>query len=512
MVLEPHLTEQWYVDAATLAAPALAAVREGRTRFVPAQWQNTYERWLEDIRPWCISRQLWWGHQIPVWYDPDGRMYVAESLEEAQEQAGQGVRLTQDPDVLDTWFSAALWPFATLGWPDETPELARYYPTDTLVTGFDIIFFWVARMMMMGLHFTGDVPFRDVHVHALVRDAKGQKMSKTRGNVIDPLELCDRYGADAVRFALAALATPGRDIRMAEGRVAGYRNFATKLWNAARFAQMNGVALCDTPRTDTELARWIVGEMDATRAAVEAAVEAYQFHAAADAVYHFVWHTFCDWYLEFAKDAPDTETTGFVLKEILKILNIFMPFLTEELYAALGGRGLLAAQPWPEARARDADAAARVGQIRDIIAGVRSVRKDVNIPDAARPALYVEGGAGPADCARLEGYAATIGRMAGVGQVACCATPPGAAVRVVAGGLTLALPVGDLIDPAVEGARLRKEIAKLDGTLRALSHKLENKGFLDSAPAEVVAETRERLATETARRARLAEALAAIGA
>ena len=308
VVIEPWLTDQWYCDAQVLAAPALGAVEDGRTRFVPRQWENTFFDWMRKIQPWCISRQLWWGHQIPAWYGPDGAVFVAESEEEVRQEAaekyGHQVELHRDPDVLDTWFSAALWPFSTLGWPEPTRELARYYPTDVLVTGFDIIFFWVARMMMMGLHFMGDVPFRTVYIHALVRDARGQKMSKSRGNIIDPLELIDRYGCDALRFTLAALAAPGRDIKLSESRVEGYRNFATKLWNAARYAQMNGcVLISEFAPGDCRLTvnRWIVASASDCAAAVTAALEAYRFDEAASRLYHFVWGTFCDWYIEFTK-------------------------------------------------------------------------------------------------------------------------------------------------------------------------------------------------------------------
>ncbi len=303
VVIEPWLTDQWFCNAGVLAEPAMAAVEDGRTRFVPRQWENTFFEWMRNIQPWCISRQLWWGHQIPAWYGPDGTVFVAETEEEAQREAtaryGRPVTLRRDEDVLDTWFSSALWPFSTLGWPEPTRELARYYPTDVLVTGFDIIFFWVARMMMMGLHFMGDVPFRTVYIHALVRDERGQKMSKSRGNIIDPLELIDRYGCDALRFTLAALAAPGRDIKLAESRVEGYRNFATKLWNAARYAEMNGCALVAgfTP-TQCRLTvnRWIVSAASDCAAAVTAALDTYRFDEAASRLYQFVWGTFCDWY------------------------------------------------------------------------------------------------------------------------------------------------------------------------------------------------------------------------
>ncbi len=369
VVIEPRLTDQWYVNAKALAVRAIAAVREGKTVFVPKNWEKTYFEWMENIQPWCISRQLWWGHQIPAWYGPDGKVFVAETEEEAvsralayyeetgalrhhqardmaEDPAKRTPFLLRDEDVLDTWFSSALWPFSTLGWPDQTPELKRYYPTDVLVTGFDIIFFWVARMMMLGLHFMKEVPFRTVYIHALVRDEKGAKMSKSKGNVIDPLELIDDYGADALRFTLAAMAAQGRDIKLSTQRVEGYRNFATKLWNACRFAEMNGcvtVAGFDPGTAKETLNRWIAHETVKRARDVTEAIDAYKFNEAASAVYRFVWNIYCDWYLELAKPVllgPDerakSETRAmiaWVRDEILKLLHPFMPFVTEELWA-----------------------------------------------------------------------------------------------------------------------------------------------------------------------------------
>ncbi|WP_245421783.1 valine--tRNA ligase, partial [Rhodoplanes serenus] len=368
-VIEPFLTDQWYVNAKALAVRAIEAVRDGSTVFVPKTWEKTYFEWMENIQPWCISRQLWWGHQIPAWYGPDGKVFVAETEEEAVARAlayyaeteaitpmeghdmaldpdSRAPFLIRDEDVLDTWFSSALWPFSTLGWPDETKELGRFYPTSVLVTGFDIIFFWVARMMMMGLHFMDEVPFGTVYIHALVRDERGQKMSKSKGNVIDPLELIDQYGADALRFTLAAMAAQGRDIKLAKSRVEGYRNFATKLWNACRFAEMNGCVTVpgfDPRGCDETLNRWIGHELGRAVAETTAALEAYKFNEAAGAVYRFVWNVYCDWYLELSKpvllgaDGPaKTETRAMVAHvrdEILKLLHPFMPFVTEELWA-----------------------------------------------------------------------------------------------------------------------------------------------------------------------------------
>uniref|UniRef100_UPI0015761DA7 valine--tRNA ligase n=1 Tax=Beijerinckia sp. L45 TaxID=1641855 RepID=UPI0015761DA7 len=413
VVIEPWLTDQWYVDAKTMAAPALAAVRDGRTRFVPKNWEKTYFDWLDNIQPWCISRQLWWGHQIPAWYGPDGRVFVeaseAEALTAAGAHYGKKVDLVRDEDVLDTWFSSALWPFSTLGWPDNEADVARYYPTTVLVTGFDIIFFWVARMMMMGLHFLGEVPFRDVYMHALVRDAKGAKMSKSKGNVIDPLALVDEFGADALRFTLAAMAAQGRDIKLATSRVEGYRNFATKLWNAARFAEMNGCvrsAGFDPRATTVSLNTWILGEAAKAQAEVTTALEGYRFNDAANAAYRFVWNIFCDWYLELAKPVLQAEvpttgkaetqaTTAFVLDEIVKLLHPFMPFITEELWAIKGEQGpardgVLALATWSDLSGFENPAAeAEIGWVVDLISEVRSVRSEMNVPAGAQIPLVL---------------------------------------------------------------------------------------------------------------------------
>ena len=401
VVIEPYLTDQWYVNAKELAKPAIAAVRNGKTTFIPKNWEKTYFDWMENIQPWCISRQLWWGHQIPAWYGPDGKVFVALTEAEAQAEAdkhyGKKTTLTRDEDVLDTWFSSALWPFSTLGWPNNTDALKRYYPTSTLVTGFDIIFFWVARMMMMGLHFMKEIPFHDVYIHALVRDASGAKMSKSKGNVIDPLALIDEYGADALRFTLAAMAAMGRDIKLSTQRVEGYRNFATKLWNAARFAEMNGCATVATfdPKSAKEtLNRWIAHETAKAVAEVTEAIEAYRFNDAAAAVYRFVWNIYCDWYLELAKPlltGPDgaskSETQAMVAwarDEILKLLHPFMPFVTEELWAVTGKHdALLAFDKWPSLQGlADDKAEAEIGWVIDLVTAIRSVRAEMNITAA----------------------------------------------------------------------------------------------------------------------------------
>ena len=488
VVIEPWLTDQWYVDAKTLAEPAIEAVREGKTQFVPKTWEKTYFDWLENIQPWCVSRQLWWGHQIPAWYAPWGAVFVEETEDEAYAAAladgvergalaeaeanalaGDPVRLAdmfkRDEDVLDTWFSSALWPFSTLGWPDEAPELKRFYPTDTLVTGFDIIFFWVARMMMMGLHFMEEVPFHDVYIHALVRDEKGAKMSKSKGNVVDPIDLINRFGADALRFTLAAMAAQGRDIKLSESRIEGYRNFATKLWNAARFAEINGclrVAGFDPSAVREPLNRWILGEAASAAAETAGAIEAYRFNDAANAAYRFVWSVFCDWHLELAKPvlqgasdpaakAETRATIAHVVDMICAILHPFMPFLTEELWAITGEAGPkrvgpLALGPWPaQGFEVDETVEAEIGWVVDLIAEVRSVRSEMGVaPSIQTPLILVAPSERAARSARA--WSDSIGRLARVGSIETAeAAPPGALLLVVRGE-TVGLPLAGVVD------------------------------------------------------------------
>ncbi len=529
VVIEPFLTDQWWVKADVLAAPAMASVREGRTKFVPQQYENTYFAWLENIKPWCISRQLWWGHQIPAWYGPDGNAFVAYDAEEAEVAAtahyGKPVKLRRDDDVLDTWFSSALWPFSTLGWPDETAELRRYYPTDVLVTGFDIIFFWVARMMMMGLEFLEEEPFHTVYMHALVRDEKGQKMSKTKGNVIDPLELIDQYGADATRFTLAAMAAQGRDIRLAINRVEGYRNFVTKLWNAARFLEMNECRRVEgyDPKANTlPLNRWIVGATARAAAAITKGITDYKFNEAANAAYDFVWGSFCDWYVEFAKpvfmgenEAAKTETratAAFVLDQILKLLHPFMPFITEELWAETGKHGparegLLILAEWPKLDGlEDGSADADLGWLLDVISSVRSVRTEMNVPASAKLPLVVVG-ADETTMRRLVTNTSLITRLARLEEIVPQATIPAGSAQFVVGEATWALPLAGVIDLAVEKARLSKEIAKLQGEIDGIDKKLGNEQFVSRAPEEVIDEQKTRRQAAADRRDRIAEAL-----
>jgi valyl-tRNA synthetase len=533
VVVEPWLLEQWFVDAKTLAEPAIRAVEEGRTKFVPANWAKTYYEWMRNIQPWCVSRQLWWGHQIPAWYGPDGAVFVELTEEEAQAAAaaqyGHPVQLRREEDVLDTWFSSALWPFSTLGWPDDTPEVQRNYPTDVLVTAFDIIFFWVARMMMMGIHFMDEPPFHTVYIHAIVRDEHGQKMSKTKGNVIDPLELIDSYGADAMRFTLTALAAQGRDIQLSTSRVEGYRNFCTKLWNAARFCEINQAHPIRgfDPTTCTEpVNRWLVGELAETANRAAEAIEAYRFNDFADAVYQFTWRTFCDWYLEFIKpamlggsaseQAEVRATAGWALEQILKMLHPVMPFVTEELYQSGADRGgeMLIEAEWPalDRALRDATVAAELDWVIRLVSLVRSVRTEMGVPPGATIPLFLKD-ADDATLSRLKTHAPLAMSLARISSVdALAGDVPAGSVQDVLDGATVILPVADVIDVDAEKARLTKEIGKLDGDIAKFEKKLGNAGFLAKAPPEVVETERGRLNDALAARSKLNDAASRLAA
>ena len=526
--IEPYLTDQWYVNAAELAKPAMAAVRDGTTQIVPKNWEKTYFDWMENIQPWCVSRQLWWGHQIPAWYGPDGKCFVEKSEEEAKASArahyGEDVALERDTDVLDTWFSSALWPFSTLGWPDKTPELATYYPTSVLVTGFDILFFWVARMMMMGLHFMEEIPFHTVYLHALVRDKHGAKMSKSKGNVIDPLELMDEYGADALRFTLAIMAAQGRDVKLDPARIAGYRNFGTKLWNATRFAQMNGVKL-DTgfKPENARLAvnRWILTELTKATRAVTEGIDNYRFNEAAGAAYRFVWNQFCDWYLELLKpifmgddEAAKAEaqaTAAYCLDQIYKLLHPFMPFMTEELWTLTAGEGqkrdtVLALAAWPELSFEDEEAAADINWLVDLVTGIRSVRAEMNVPAGAiAPVVVLDANAASID--RFARHDAAIKRLARVENVSFEAQAPKGSAQMLLGEATICIPLGNLIDLKAEAARLAKEAGKIAAEMDRIEKKLSNEKFVANAREDVVEAERERLAElkEAAQRVATAE-------
>jgi valyl-tRNA synthetase len=529
--LEPWLTDQWYCDAKTLAKPAIEAVESGRTKFVPKNWENTYFEWMRNIQPWCISRQLWWGHQIPAWYGPDGAVFVeeneAEALAAAETYYGKPATLTRDSDVLDTWFSSALWPFSTIGWPEQTADLARYYPGDVLVTGFDIIFFWVARMMMMGLHFMGEVPFHTVYIHALVRDEKGQKMSKSKGNVMDPLVLVEKYGADALRFTLSAMAAQGRDIKLAETRIQGYRNFATKLWNAARYAEMNGCShdpAFDPSNCRLTVNRWIVGEMARAAGQVSGAVESYRFNEAANAIYQFAWGTFCDWYIEFTKpilagdDAAATaETqaaTAWTLRQLMNILNPLMPYLTEELWQRLDGKGSLISAAWPDFSGVKVDeaAVAEMDWVVRLITEVRSIRSEMNVPPRAEIDLLLVG-MNEHSRSQLNDHRDIIKHL---GRLKSAAGHDGAipdgAIQSVIGEATIVLPIAGVVDISQESERLEKDIAKIDAEIEKINRKLSNEKFIAKAPEEVVAENRSRLAEEEQKRGKLAGALSRLQA
>jgi valyl-tRNA synthetase len=530
--VEPYLTEQWYADARKLAQEPIAAARDGRVKFVPERGRDEFFRWMENIQPWCVSRQLWWGHQIPAWYGPDKKVFVelteAEAKAAALQHYGKDVALERDPDVLDTWFSSALWPFSTLGWPDKTPELAKYYPTSVLVTGWDILFFWVARMMMMGMHFVKEVPFRTVYLHGLVTDEKGQKMSKSKGNVIDPLDLIDKYGADALRFTVASLAAAqaGR-LRLAPARVEGSRNFATKLWNATRYAEMNGAALpkgFDPATAKLTVNKWMLGELARANTMIDKALTEFRLNDAASALYEFIWGIVCDWYVELTKPilqgadgAEKDETravTAFVLRETVKLLHPVMPFITEELWDKLGHRaehGALIGQPWPAPLALDAASDAEIGWLVKLISDIRSARAELNVPAAAKLRMLVVGGDGTT-AARLETHRAAIERLARIEGIEAAPAAPKGALQIVVGEATYALPVTDVIDLKAEGTRLQKEIKKLADEVVKIDAKLGNAAFVSKAPEEVVEEQRERRSQAEQTRERLSTALERLGA
>jgi len=533
VVVEPWLTDQWFADAKTLAKPAIEAVETGRIKFVPKQWENTYFEWMRNIQPWCISRQLWWGHRIPAWYGPDNTIFVAMDAAGAAEKAmahyGEEVALTQDSDVLDTWFSSGLWPFSTLGWPEKTEALETYYPNDDLITGFDIIFFWVARMIMLGMHFMGDVPFRTVYIHALVRDAEGQKMSKSKGNVIDPLELIESYGADAMRFTLAAMEAQGRDIKLSESRVEGYRNFATKLWNAARFCEANSCsrdAVYDPAACTGTVNRWIVGEAARAAATIEAALESYRFNEAANATYQFGWGVFCDWFVEFSKpilNGPDgaekeetRATAAWALDQILGLLHPFMPFVTEELWGRLDDKRAqpLISEPWPalgDAGLQYEAASAEIGRVIALVSGVRAARAEMNVPAGAKIPMLLRGENGFPDWA--ENQREQIVQLARLDSMAVLdGAPPKGSVQLVIDGDSVALPLAGVIDVAQERARLEKELARIAKEIAAIEGKLGNEKFLAKAPEHVVAEQRRRKSEAEAAHLKITDAAKRIDA
>ena len=515
VVIEPWLMDQWYVNAEKLAAPAIKAVEDGRTKFVPERWNKTYFEWMRNIQPWCISRQLWWGHRIPAWYGPDDTAFVEETeaaaIAASTAYYGEAVELRRDEDVLDTWFSSGLWPFSTLGWPESNAEVKRYYPGDVLVTGFDIIFFWVARMMMMSMHFMdGRVPFKEVYIHALVRDEIGQKMSKSKGNVLDPLELIDQYGADPLRFTLAAMAAQGRDIKMSTSRLEGFRNFTTKIWNACRFLQMNDCTNADTIDLSSVKApvnKWIVFEYNTAIAKTTAAIESYRFNEAADALYHFIWHSYCDWYLELIKPslvnndsdvgAEIKATASTILEGTLRLLHPFMPYLTEELNQKIfQSDDMLIAANWPRATSdKDRNAVNDIRFLISLITEIRHIRSELNVPLSAKPMLHVRG-MNAAHAAVLGSQSAALMRLARVSGVAVVDQFAKGTARGSVDGSDVGLPLADILDLNAEATRLKKDICWVEAKLKKISGKLDNPNFLAKAPDDVVAENRRRLEGE----------------
>ncbi len=519
VVIEPWLTDQWYVDAEKLAQAPIEAVRSGAIEIVPKSWEKTFFNWMENIQPWCVSRQLWWGHRIPAWYDAEGNAFVAMTEEEAQAQAGAGVELTRDEDVLDTWFSSALWPFATLGWPENTDLLAKHYPNDLLISGFDILFFWDARMAMQGMKFMGEVPWRRLYLHGLVRAADGAKMSKSKGNVVDPLGLIDQYGADALRFFMAAMESQGRDIKMDEKRVEGYRNFATKLWNATRFCQSNGIGASISiaaPAATLAVNKWIIGEVVETKDALDKALADLRFDAAANTIYHFVWDRFCDWYLELIKGNIDEETravAGWALDQIFVMLHPFMPFITEELWSKQGDRAnypLITAK-WPDPQAKvDAAAKAEIDWLIALTSAVRTAKNELGIAPGAKLAAYC-----PAPSALghkvVEENTAAIERLARLTPVHFADAPAGAAMQVAAGEDAFIVPLEGVIDIEAEKARLSKALEASAKEAKSLEGRLGNPNFVERAKPEAVEKARADHAHHTAEIERLEAALARLG-
>jgi len=525
VVIEPWLTDQWYVDAEKLAQDPIAAVRDGRIEIVPKSWEKTFFNWMENIQPWCVSRQLWWGHRIPAWYDEAGNVFVAESEEEAQEQAGAGIALSQDSDVLDTWFSSALWPFATLGWPEETELLERHYPNDLLISGFDILFFWDARMAMQGMKFMGEVPWHRLYLHGLVRAPDGQKMSKSKGNVVDPLGLIDQFGADALRFFMAAMESQGRDIKMDEKRIEGYRNFATKLWNATRFCQSNGIGASTTlaaPEARLAANQWIIGEVQQTVDALDKAMAELRFDAAANLIYHFVWDRFCDWYLELIKpvfggeDSPAAQETrmvaGWALDQILVMLHPFMPFITEELWHAQGQREYeLILAKWPEPDAKvSKDATDAIDWVIELTTATRSAKNELGIAPGAKLAAYLPEASDVAS-RTIERSSAAIERLSRLTPVTIGEAPAGPAMQVTSGEDVFIIPLEGVIDIGAEKARLEKALEASAKEAKSLEGRLGNPNFVERAKPEAVEKARADHAHHAAEVERLTAALARLG-
>ena len=525
--LEPWLTDQWYCDAKTLAEPAIKAVEDGRTSFVPKNWENTYFNWMRNIQPWCISRQLWWGHQIPAWFGPDGKIFVAETAKAAESEAfvfyGEECTLTRDEDVLDTWFSSALWPFSTIGWPEQTEELKRYYPSDVLVTGFDIIFFWVARMMMMGLHFMNDVPFHTIYIHALVRDEKGQKMSKSKGNVLDPLDLIEKYGTDALRFTLTSMAAQGRDLKLSESRIEGYRNFATKLWNASRYTQIKQCryeATFNPNQCNLAVNKWIIFEVTKAVESVQKSIENYRFNDAAKFIYQFSWATFCDWYIEFTKpilagenaeEINETKaTTMWVLKQILNTLNPIMPYLSEELWENLGYEGLLINQDWPSLGSINLDlqAAKEIEWIVHIITAIRSIRAEGSVPHKVKAQLILKD-LSDEQRGQIDRNYSILSKLTNINNILFTSeTMPKGSIQSLLDEISIGLIIVDQIDVSKEKERIRRDLKKTLEDIEKISKKISNEQFIKNAPEKVILENKQRLTDAMYKRSKLEDAKA----
>ena len=522
VVIEPMLTDQWFVDTSKIVGPALDAVKSGKVKLIPDSEEKTYYHWLKNIEPWCISRQLWWGHQIPVWFDENGDQYCAENLQSAQELAGNGVRLTQDPDVLDTWFSSGLWPIGTLGWPEKTPALDEYFPTSTLITGQDILFFWVARMMMMQLAVVGKIPFSTVYLHGLVRDAKGKKMSKSTGNVVDPLDIIDEYGADALRFTNAAMASIGGVLKLDMQRIVGYRNFGTKLWNAARYAEMNGAqpSTGNLPNPKENLNKWIMGETSKVLNEVQISFENFRFNDAANSLYAFIWGKVCDWYVELSKPlfsssnknviTETQETMGWVIDQCLILLHPIMPFITEELWGSLGKRSsLLVHQNWPNYTATDLvepEADQEMNWVISLIENIRSARQQMHVPAGLKiPLIYQEMTVGAQKT--FERNSIMIMKLARISDAERINNFPKGTVSVSASGAIFGLPLADVIDIEAEKSRLVKAEEKLTKEINSMEGRLNNPKFVNSAPPEVVNETRDNVVKRKEEQSQVTKAL-----
>ena len=529
VIVEPWLMDQWYVDAKKMAIPAIKAVEDSKTTFIPKNWDKTYFEWMRNIQPWCVSRQLWWGHRIPAWFGPDNKVFVESSEQEALVAAeafyGEKVELTQDEDVLDTWFSSALWPFSTLGWPENTDDLSKYYPTSVLVTGFDIIFFWVARMMMMGLHFMDkEVPFKEVYIHALVRDEKGQKMSKSKGNVLDPLDLSSKYGADSLRFTLAAMAAQGRDIKLSEERIAGYRNFSTKIWNGCKFLEFNScIDNIDKEITniDLEVNKWIINLYNELNIKVKTSIKEYKFNDAADALYQFIWKDYCDWYIEFIKpilnnseNLKDLEETKYisinVMKNVLLMLHPIMPYVTEEILENLFKSSNFAiSSTWPEPIHNELTSTNSIDLIIKIISSIRSLRVEKNIPPNAKIDILLKN-ADEHKREIIKNNKSLITNLAKINNITFVSeelTQSENFIISTIDELVLMIPLDDLIDTAAEKNRLNKELSNINNEIDQISKRLNNQMFIDKAPSNVVEEVKNKQKIFNQRKSEIEKAL-----